>query len=79
MACRILYTLDTAQVATKHGALEWAQRTLDPRWRPLLGQVRDDRSRGWDPSERPRPGTSAEARAFAAYTVDWAAQRRAPA
>ena len=60
------------------GALEWAQRTLDPRWRPLLGQVRDDRGRGWDPSERPRPGSAAEARAFAAYAVDWAAQRRAP-
>jgi hypothetical protein len=79
MACRILYTLDTAQVASKHSALEWAQRTLDPHWRPLLGQVRDDRGRGWDPSERPRPGTAAEARAFAAYAVDWAAQRRAPA
>lgn len=78
MACRILYTLETAQVASKHGALEWAQRTLDPRWRPLLGQVRDDRGRGWDPSERPRPGTAAEARAFAAYAVGWAAQRRAP-
>ena len=30
-ACRLLYTIDTAQVASKAGALEWAQRTLDPR------------------------------------------------
>ena len=36
--CRILYTLATAEVASKAGALEWAQRTLDPRWRTLLGR-----------------------------------------
>ena len=75
MACRILYTLDTAQIASKSGALEWAQRTLDARWRPLLGQVRDDREHGWDPGERPRPGSADEARAFAAYAMDWAAQQ----
>ena len=78
MACRILYTLDTARIASKNGALEWAQRTLDPRWRPLLGQVRDDRVHGWDPNERPRPGSADEARAFAAYAVDWATQRSVP-
>jgi Aminoglycoside adenylyltransferase, C-terminal domain len=72
---RILYTLDTAAVASKAGALEWAQRTLDPRWRPLLGQVRDDRVRGLGRDDRPRPGSSDEARAFAAYAVDWAATR----
>ena len=75
MACRILYTLDTARVASKPGALEWAQRTLDARWRPLLGQVRDDRGRGFDPSARSRPGTADEARAFAAYAFEWATQR----
>jgi hypothetical protein len=72
-ACRILYTLANAEVASKTGALEWAQRTLDPRWRPLLGQVRDDRSLGWDPDERPRPGSAAAGREFAAYAVEWAA------
>ena len=77
MACRILYTLDTARIASKSGAIEWAQRTLDARWRPLLGQVRDDRERGWDPGERPRPGSADEARAFAAYAMDWAAQQSA--
>ena len=74
-ACRTLYTLETARVASKAGALEWAQRSLDPRWRPLLGQVRDDRARGYDPNERPRPGSADEARAFAAYAVEWAARR----
>ena len=71
-ACRTLYTLATAQVASKTGALEWAQRTLDPRWRPLLAQVRDDRVRGWDPTDRPRPGSADAARAFSAYAVAWA-------
>ena len=47
-ACRLLYTLVTAEVASKAGALEWAMRTLDPSWRPLLGQVRDDRMLGFD-------------------------------
>jgi hypothetical protein len=32
-ACRLAYTLQTAQVATKLGALEWALRTFHPRWR----------------------------------------------
>jgi Domain of unknown function (DUF4111) len=76
MVCRVLYTLVTAQVATKLGSLEWAQRTLDARWRPLLGQVRDDRARGWDPHEHPRPGSADDARAFASYAVAWAASSR---
>ena len=61
-ACRILYTLDTAEVASKAGALEWAQRRLDPRWRPLLAQVRDDRAMGCVPGQPPRPGSADAAR-----------------
>lgn len=37
-ACRILYTFETVEVASKQGALEWALRKLQPRWRPLLAQ-----------------------------------------
>jgi hypothetical protein len=73
-ACRILYTLATAQVTSKPGALEWAQRTLDPRWRPLLAQVCDDRDLGFLPDQHPRPGEADEARAFAAYAVERALQ-----
>jgi hypothetical protein len=72
-ACRTLYTLATARVASKAGALEWAQRTLDPRWRPLLAQVRDDRVLGWDLAQAPRPGSARAAREFSAYAVEWAA------
>ncbi|MEO6512006.1 MAG: aminoglycoside adenylyltransferase domain-containing protein [Nocardioides sp.] len=74
--CRTLYTLATAEVASKTGALEWAQRALDPRWRPLLAQVRDDRSLGWQPDAPARPGSAAAARAFAAYGVEWARAHR---
>jgi hypothetical protein len=68
-ACRILYTLHEARVASKHAALEWALRTLESRWRPLLGQVRDERARGWEPACSPRPGEAEAARAFVAYAL----------
>ena len=70
--CRMLYTLTTARVASKPGALEWALRSLSPQWRPLLGQVRDERGCGWEPGRPPAPGQADEARAFAAYAVTWA-------
>ena len=57
--CRLLYTLVTAEVASKAGALEWAMRTLDPTWRPLLGQVRDDRTLGFDHRHPPAARLSA--------------------
>lgn len=69
-ACRALYTFETAEVASKPAALEWALRTLDPGWRPLLGQVRDGRSRGWNQDHAPGPGESQAARAFVAHAVD---------
>jgi hypothetical protein len=71
-ACRTLYTLANAAVASKAGALEWAQRSLDPRWRPLLAQVRDERIRGWEPDRPPSPEEAAAARAFVGYAVEWA-------
>jgi hypothetical protein len=73
-ACRILYTLNTAEVASKPGALEWALRTLQPRWRPLLAQVRDERSLGWDPDQPPRPGEADAAREFVKNAVVQAEQ-----
>jgi len=73
-ASRILYTLATGEVASKAGAVEWAQRTLDPRWRPLLAQVRDERTRGWEPDRAPSPGEAVGARRFAAYAEAWASR-----
>lgn len=63
-ACRLLYTIDTGAVASKPGALEWGLRTLEPCWRPLLAQVRDERRLGWSPDQAPRPGEAEAARAF---------------
>lgn len=68
-ACRTLYTFVEARVASKTGALEWALRMLEPRWRPLLGQVRDERSLGWDPNRPPRSGETDAARAFVDYAL----------
>lgn len=65
--CRVLYTLDTARVASKRGAMEWAYNHLDPRWRPLLQQCIEDRSLGRNPAEPPRPGSLEAAFEFAAY------------
>jgi hypothetical protein len=69
-ACRVLFTFEEARVASKTGALEWALRTLEPRWRPLLAQVRDDRGLGWDPHRPPRPGEVDAARGLVAAALD---------
>jgi hypothetical protein len=71
-ACRILYTLHEAQVASKHASLEWGLRMLHPEWAPLLAQVRDERTRGWEPGCSPRPGEADRARAFVEYAVSLA-------
>lgn len=68
-ASRSLYTVRTAQVASKRDALRWAMMHGDPRWRPLLQQVLADRDLGWDPEDRPRPGSLDAAREFAAYVA----------
>ena len=70
--CRVLYTLHTAKVASKHGALEWASDNLDPTWRPLLTQVMEDRALGWDPADPPRPGSLEATYEFAAYAQSFA-------
>ncbi len=37
--CRTLLTLETAQVASMPGAVEWALQTLEPRWQRQLGRL----------------------------------------
>jgi predicted nucleotidyltransferase len=34
--CRVLYTIQLGEVATKPQAAEWAMQALDPRWSPLI-------------------------------------------
>jgi hypothetical protein len=52
--CRMLYTLQTGEIASKPAALEWGLATLDPEWRELIEQVADDRSVPWNDPPRPR-------------------------
>lgn len=70
--CRILYTLETATVASKKASLVWASERLDRRWTPLIAQVLEDRDLGWAPGESPRPGSVASTLAFAEYAKSYA-------
>jgi hypothetical protein len=70
--CRVLYTLHTGEVASKRGALEWARDHLDPRRRPLLTQVIEDRALGWNPADPPRPGSLDAMYEFVAYAQSFA-------
>ncbi len=66
--CRILHTLDCGRVTSKRAAMWWAKETLDPGWSTLIQQALDDRPLGFDPDQRPRPGSIEQTLAFAAYT-----------
>lgn len=63
-ACRMLYTLETAEVTSKRGAMEWALGRLGSEWAPLLRQAIADRELGFDRDERPRPGSMERSLAF---------------
>jgi len=63
--CRMLYTLDSGEVASKQASLEWAKEALDARWRGLIQQVIDDRPLTWN--DPPRPGSVGPTIAFAEY------------
>lgn len=62
--CRMLYTLKTAEVASKQQALEWAISEFDPEWELLLRHVIVDRGRGFVADEPPRPGAVERSLAF---------------
>lgn len=67
---RTLYTLQTGRVASKPAALRWAMQSLDPRWWDLLERTLTDRSRGFDPDDRARPGSVEATRRFSSYAVE---------
>ena len=68
-AARALYTVRTAEVASKRQALLWARDRVDDRWHPLLDQVLADRELGFDPDTPPRPGSLEATHQFAAYVA----------
>jgi hypothetical protein len=65
--CRILYTLETGEVASKRASLLWAKGNLDPRWQRLVVGTLEDRSLGWNHTDPPRPGSLEATRAFNDY------------
>lgn len=69
--CRMLYTLEIGEVASKPAALEWAKEALAPVWHGLIQQALDDRPRGWDPDDPPRTGSVKATVSFA----EWAKER----
>jgi hypothetical protein len=73
--CRLLYTLDTGEVGSKTASLDWAKDALAPVWRELIQQAQDERARGWDPADRPGPGSVEATVRFAEYAKERARER----
>jgi predicted nucleotidyltransferase len=65
--CRMLNTYEAGRVTSKRAALAWALENVEPRWRPLIGRALAERDLGWDPDERPAPGSIDETLAFHRY------------
>ena len=63
--CRMLYTLDTGEVASKRASLDWAKNALDSVWGDLIQQVIDDRS--LTSTDPPRPASVEATIAFSEY------------
>jgi predicted nucleotidyltransferase len=71
--CRILRTLETAEVLSKNAAAAWATEALDPRWRVLIERALDDRPDPWTRvHERADDVLVGETLAFAEYAVAFA-------
>ena len=70
--CRMLYSLETAEVTSKRRAMEWALGHCGGEWGPLLRQAIDDRTLGFDRHQRPRPGSMERSLAFAAHAQRFA-------
>ena len=69
-ACRILYTLETGEVASKQRSGEWALGRLDPRWSGLIAEALDRRADPWTRVHRPaHPSAAERTRAFLAYAT----------
>jgi Domain of unknown function (DUF4111) len=71
--CRILCTLETGRVASKHAALLWAMDALDPGWQDLIRQTLEGRSLGWNHWDPVEPGLLEATLAFNDYAIQRAA------
>lgn len=71
--CRVLYTLETAEVTSKRRALHWAIQRFAPEWEALLAQVLADRPLGLVVGDPPRPGSVERSLKFVDYAQKAAA------
>jgi predicted nucleotidyltransferase len=68
--CRMLRTLAAGDVVSKRRAGEWALRTLDRRWSPLIQAALDDRPDPWRRVHEPAAAAAIEQTvALAAYAL----------
>jgi hypothetical protein len=70
---RMLYTLERAEVISKHDALNWGAAAMPRKWSGLLEQVRLDRFVPWN--DPPRPGSVEPTLAFVEYAQERARTR----
>jgi len=68
--CRMFWTFSDGQIHSKASSLSWAMQTFGPRWTPLLRQVQADRTRPWNPDERPPPGSAELTHDFARVVLE---------
>jgi hypothetical protein len=74
--CRMLYTLEHGEIASKPAALAWAKDSLDPKWRALIQEAIHDRPLPWN--DPPRPGSVEATIAFADYASTRSSSSRPP-
>lgn len=65
--CRMLYTIEKGEVASKKASLLWANDTLDQKWQELITEAIEGRSLGWNHSDPIKPGSIEEIHAFNEY------------
>lgn len=72
---RILHTLVIGEVSSKRVAGEWALRTLDPEWAPLIRWALEDRPDPWTKVHEPAdPALLRRTWQFIDYAARWAAE-----
>jgi len=64
--CRVLYTLEHGEVASKSAAARWGEETLHARWTPLIRGAWIGRQ---DPDAAPRAADLSETWAFIRYAI----------
>jgi hypothetical protein len=65
--CRMLYSIETGEIASKRASLIWARNRLDPTWTDLIQHAMDGRRSGWNPNDCPSRERVQQTLAFAEH------------